>query len=145
VRPDLDTILERAPDLAARLRSRTSDEPAAIVAAARDELARMTEAERISVLDAHPRIGALPSSLSALSRAEQGAADDASAGELATLNDEYERKFGFRFVVFVNGRPRAEILEVLRQRLTRTRAEELATGIEEFLAITHDRLRKARG
>lgn len=141
---DLDTILERAPDLAARLRSRSSDDPAAIVAAARDELARMTEAERVKVLDAHPRIGAHPASLSHFSRAEQGARDDASAGQLAALNEEYERKFGFRFVVFVNGRPRAEILEVLRQRLTRTRDEELTTGIEEFLAITHDRLRKAR-
>ena len=37
--------------------------------------------------------------------------------ELAELNKTYEEKFGFRFVVFVNRRPRAEILPVLRERL----------------------------
>ena len=40
--------------------------------------------------------------------------------ELARLNDEYERRFGFEFVVFVNGRTRAELLPVLRERLRRT-------------------------
>jgi 2-oxo-4-hydroxy-4-carboxy--5-ureidoimidazoline (OHCU) decarboxylase len=60
--------------------------------------------------------------------------------ELASLNDEYERKFGFRFVVFLGGRPRTAIVPVLRERLRRTRDDELATGIAEFLAITLDRL-----
>ena len=48
-------------------------------------------------------------------RAEQGAdADPAVLAELARLNTEYEARHGFRFVVFVNRRPKAEILEVLR-------------------------------
>ena len=34
--------------------------------------------------------------------------------ELARLNAEYEARHGFRFVVFVNRRPKAEILEVLQ-------------------------------
>ena len=41
--------------------------------------------------------------------------------ELAALNRAYEEKFGFRFVVFVNRRPREEILTVLRERIGRTR------------------------
>ena len=59
--------------------------------------------------------------------------------ELAELNDAYERRFGFRFVVFVNGRAKAELLPVLRARLGRTREEELATGISEYMAIARDR------
>jgi 2-oxo-4-hydroxy-4-carboxy-5-ureidoimidazoline decarboxylase len=58
------------------------------------------------------------------------------------MNDEYERRFGFRFVVFVAGRSKAELVPVFRERLRRTRAEELATGVEEFLAITRDRLER---
>jgi 2-oxo-4-hydroxy-4-carboxy--5-ureidoimidazoline (OHCU) decarboxylase len=61
--------------------------------------------------------------------------------ELAYLNQVYEEKFGFRFVVFVNRRPKAEILEVLRQRLERTREEELDAAVEELVAIAEDRWR----
>jgi len=139
-RKELAAIFERAPSLAERVRG---NDPTSIVASARSELARMTEAERIGVLNAHPRIGADPASLSALSREEQGgAADIATLRELAAMNDKYERAFGFRFVVFVAGRSKAEIVPVMRERLRRTREDELATGIAEFLAITRDRLER---
>ena len=59
--------------------------------------------------------------------------------ELAELNDEYERRFGFEFVVFVNGRTRAELLPVLRERLGRSREEELETGLRDLCAIARDR------
>ena len=62
--------------------------------------------------------------------------------ELAYLNQVYEEKFGFRFVVFVDGRPKAEILTVLQQRLERSREEELETGLRELVAIARDRWRK---
>ena len=137
---ELAAIFERAPALAERVRG--SNVPS-IVASARSEIARMTEDERIAVLDAHPRIGADPASLSALSRREQGGgADVAILRELAAMNVDYERRFGFRFVVFVGGRSKAEIVPVFRERLGRTREDELATGIDEFLAITRDRLRR---
>ena len=141
-RADLDAVFERAPGLAEEVRGEDAD---AIVASARVALARMTEAERIAVLNAHPRIGADRSSLSAASRREQrGEGDDATVRRLRRLNDEYERKFGFRFVVFVRGRTTTEIVPVLEERLGHTRAEELATGIAEFLAIARDRLHRER-
>ena len=62
--------------------------------------------------------------------------------ELAYLNQVYEEKFGFRFVVFVNGRSRAELLPVLQERLARTREEELETGLEELVRIAEDRWRR---
>jgi 2-oxo-4-hydroxy-4-carboxy--5-ureidoimidazoline (OHCU) decarboxylase len=137
-RKDLAAVFERAPALAERVRGR---DPESIVASARSEIARMSDAERIGVLNAHPRIGADPMSLSAPSRREQGGdADVATLRELAAMNNEYERTFGFRFVVFVAGRSKAEIVPVMRQRLRRSREDELATGIAEFLAITRDRL-----
>ena len=46
-------------------------------------------------------------------------------------------------MVFVNRRPKAEILEVLRARITRPREEELDTAVEELVAIAEDRWRSS--
>ena len=104
-----------------------------------DAIAELDEAEKLEALNAHPAIGAR-SGLSARSAAEQGVgADPVILTELAYLNQVYEEKFGFRFVVFVDGRPKTEILEVLRGRLERTREEELETALRELVAIARDR------
>ena len=82
--------------------------------------------------------------LSRRSAAEQGANDDpATLAELERLNREYEDRFGFRFVVFVNRRPKSEIVPVLRERLTRSRDEELDTAVQELVAIAEDRWRRS--
>jgi 2-oxo-4-hydroxy-4-carboxy--5-ureidoimidazoline (OHCU) decarboxylase len=109
---------------------------------ARDVLAELSEAEKLEALNAHPAIGA--KNLSARSAVEQGeVGDPVVLTELAYLNQVYEEKFGFRFVVFVNRRPKAEILDVLRERLERTREEELDTALEELVAIAEDRWRRS--
>jgi 2-oxo-4-hydroxy-4-carboxy--5-ureidoimidazoline (OHCU) decarboxylase len=101
-------------------------------------IADLPEEEKLEALDAHPAIGA--QRLSPRSAAEQGGGGDPTVlTELAYLNQVYEEKFGFRFVVFVNRRSKSEILEILRARLERTRQEELATGLEELVAIARDR------
>ncbi len=107
--------------------------------AAPEVLAELSEVDKLEALDAHPAIGAR-AGLSERSAAEQGAdADPVIMTELAYLNQVYEEKFGFRFVVFVNGRRKLEILEVLRGRLERTREEELETALGELVAIARDR------
>jgi 2-oxo-4-hydroxy-4-carboxy--5-ureidoimidazoline (OHCU) decarboxylase len=103
-----------------------------------DVLATLTEEEKIEALDAHPAIGA--KKLSTRSAAEQGTdSDPAILSELAYLNQIYLEKFGFRFVVFVDGRPKRVILEVLRDRIGNTREQELDTGCRELVAIARDR------
>jgi 2-oxo-4-hydroxy-4-carboxy--5-ureidoimidazoline (OHCU) decarboxylase len=105
-----------------------------------DVLAELDEQGKLEALAAHPAIGQ-HTGLSARSAAEQGAGDEDPCllVDLAALNVAYERKFGFRFVVFVNRRPKSEILAVLRQRLGRSREEELDTGCHELVAIARDR------
>jgi hypothetical protein len=93
----------------------------------------LPEEDKAEALAAHPRIGE-PSP-------EQHGGDPAVLTELVYLNQVYEEKFGFRFVVFVAGRPRHELLEVLRDRLANTREEELEAGIKELVAIAQDRWR----
>jgi len=93
--------------------------------------AGLSDEDKIEALAGHARIGE-PSP-------EQHGGNPAILTELAYLNQVYEEKFGFRFVVFVAGRSRAEVLDVLRERLARTREEELEAGLHELVAIAQDR------
>ncbi|HET6643283.1 MAG TPA: 2-oxo-4-hydroxy-4-carboxy-5-ureidoimidazoline decarboxylase [Gaiellaceae bacterium] len=91
----------------------------------------LPDEDKVEALATHPRIGE-PSP-------EQHGDDPTVLTELAYLNQVYEEKFGFRFVVFVAGRPHRDILPVLRERLAKTREEELETGITGLVAIAQDR------
>jgi 2-oxo-4-hydroxy-4-carboxy--5-ureidoimidazoline (OHCU) decarboxylase len=111
------------------------------LAQARALVQDLTPSERREVLDAHPAIGA--QKLSARSAAEQGDdADPELLAELERLNREYEERHGFRFVVFVNRRPKAEILAVLRSRIDNATDQELETALDELVAIAQDRWRR---
>jgi 2-oxo-4-hydroxy-4-carboxy--5-ureidoimidazoline (OHCU) decarboxylase len=92
---------------------------------------QLSDDDKAQALAQHPRIGE-PSP-------EQQGDDPAVLTELAYLNQVYEEKFGFRFVVFVAGRPHRDLLPVLRERLARTREEELETGLSELVEIARDR------
>ena len=105
---------------------------------AREVAATLSDEEKKEVLDAHPAIGA--TALSARSAAEQGTDE---APELAELNRGYEERFGFRFVVFVNRRPKSEIVPILRERMQRTREQELTTALDELVSIAEDRWRRS--
>ncbi|KXH44639.1 OHCU decarboxylase [Colletotrichum nymphaeae SA-01] len=88
------------------------------------------KAQLHSIIGSHPRLGAKKVE-SAQSAAEQAQLQSGDATELAALNAEYEEKFpGLRYVVFVNGRGRPEIMENMRARISR---DDLA--LEELAAI----------
>jgi OHCU decarboxylase len=120
-------------------------------------VARLPLAEQIDIVNAHPRIGEDPETVrqtSAQSYAEQGydaesrlpAADVQHVySVLAELNRAYEDRFGFGFVVFVNGRPKSEIVAVLQERLHNTRDVELQTALESMFLIARDRWSRMAG
>jgi 2-oxo-4-hydroxy-4-carboxy--5-ureidoimidazoline (OHCU) decarboxylase len=135
----LEELFEASSPLARRLAGEGPySSQRALIDRARALVETLTEEEKVATLNAHPRIGEDPGRMSARSRAEQGAG---VAPELARLNADYEARFGFRFVVFVNRRPKSEIVEVLRQRLSRTRAEEMEAGLRAIVDIAEDRAR----
>jgi 2-oxo-4-hydroxy-4-carboxy--5-ureidoimidazoline (OHCU) decarboxylase len=121
--------------------------------------------EQIELVDAHPRLGAPPASVSALSFVEQGYAQDAAeqaardaererarvaaelerarvAAELERLNAAYESRFGFRYCVFVAGRPRAALLADFEAALGADRLAELRRAIDAVIDIAADRASK---
>jgi 2-oxo-4-hydroxy-4-carboxy--5-ureidoimidazoline (OHCU) decarboxylase len=115
----------------------------------------MPEELQVELVDAHPRLGAPPASVSAMSFREQGyhveaaanPADEAArerdrvASELDRLNHEYEARFGFRYCVFVAGRSRAELLPEMAAALTRERASELSRALDAVVDIAESRAR----
>jgi 2-oxo-4-hydroxy-4-carboxy--5-ureidoimidazoline (OHCU) decarboxylase len=108
-----------------------------------DVVDELSDGEKHEVLDAHPAIGQ-KKKLSKHSKAEQGADyDPAVIAELMRLNAEYEARHGFRFVVFVNRRPKTEILEVLQSRIDNPTDVELETALHELVAIAIDRWQRS--
>ena len=60
---------------------------------------------------------------------------------LGPLNDDYEQRFGFRYVVFVAGRSRSEIVPLLRGALEADPEEERARSLADVVAIARARAR----
>jgi len=120
---------------------RLAAEPDPLVRA-RTLVHQLPDDEKREVLDAHPAIGQRKG-LSKHSAAEQGHdVDPEVIAELLRLNAEYEARHGFRFCVFVNRRPKSEILEVLRTRIDNPTEAELETALDELVAIAEDRWRR---
>lgn len=155
-------LFEGAPRFLARLAAaRPFDSDEALFDRALEIALAMPEDEQLELIDAHPRLGAPPGSVSALSFVEQGydreAADGAAeaerarvAAELARLNDAYERRFGFRYCVFVAGRPRAALLPQMERALGGGRDDEIRRALRDVVAIARARQamvrkREARG
>ena len=111
----------------------------------------MPEADQVELLDAHPTLGADPETVSPASFEEQGygAVDHGSSEpmleELAMLNEVYQGHFGFRFVVFVAGRPLSSIGPLIEAAMRNERSAELARGLDDVIDIAADRLGRLRG
>jgi 2-oxo-4-hydroxy-4-carboxy--5-ureidoimidazoline (OHCU) decarboxylase len=151
----LAPLFEGAPRSLGRLAAERPFETDGDLLAAAARLAReLPAAEAVELVNAHPRIGAEPASVSALSHEEQGyAEDDPSADaeaarvaeELEWLNDAYERVHGFRYAVFVAGRPRAAIIPLIEVGLRNETDAELRRAVDDCVDIAADRLARLRG
>ena len=103
----------------------------------------MPESEQIELIDAHPRLGAPPATVSAMSHKEQGydVETTEAIAELERLNRQYEAKFGFRFCVFVDRRSRSELVPVLQAALGAERMAEIQRALGDVVEIARDRHR----
>lgn len=143
-RATLELLFENAPRFVGRLADGDFASWEDVLARG-EELARtLPEDEQLELIDGHPRIGALPSSVSATSYREQGYEHDPGSADLQErldrLNSDYEARFGFRFVVFVDGRSRDEIADVMASHLEADRDAELSRALTDVFAIARSRL-----
>ncbi len=160
-RPDaivaLAPLFEGAPRFLDRLvAGRPFESWASLFDAARDIAHGMPEADQVELVDAHPRLGAPPGSVSAHSFVEQGYASatgrdpdtadgvaeaerERIAAQLERLNDAYESRFGFRYCVFVAGRSRAELLPGFEAAMREPRDTELHRALDAVVDIARAR------
>lgn len=150
---ELAPLFEGAPAFLGRLAERRPFESdGALIVAAFEVSRQLTEEEALELIEAHPRIGAPPESVSQLSYAEQGYASEEAGADLARayeelgmLNEIYEQRFGFRYVIFVAGRPKTVIVPLLEAALRNDREAELRRAIADTVYIAADRLATLRG
>jgi OHCU decarboxylase len=111
----------------------------------------LTDEDWLEAFAAHPVIGDMESLrqkyaatklLAAGEQAGVAGAHEATLSELAELNREYLRRFGFIFIVFATGKTAEQMLAILRTRIDNCREEELQTAAEEQMKITQLRLEK---
>lgn len=102
----------------------------------------------------HPRIGdvhavrekfAATASWAEREQAGTAAASEQTLKELADGNVEYERRFGYIFIVCATGKSADEMLGILKERLTHPPADEIHVAAEEQRKITRLRLEKLLG
>jgi 2-oxo-4-hydroxy-4-carboxy--5-ureidoimidazoline (OHCU) decarboxylase len=147
-------LFEDAPGFLYRLAAaRPFGSSAAMFERAREIAQAMPAELQVELVDAHPRLGAPPASVSAMSFREQGYEREAAANlvndaarerdrvavELDRLNHEYEARFGFRYCVFVAGRSRAELIPEMAAALTQQRDTELHRAIDAVIDIAESR------
>ncbi|MCB1587899.1 MAG: 2-oxo-4-hydroxy-4-carboxy-5-ureidoimidazoline decarboxylase [Xanthomonadales bacterium] len=106
-------------------------------------------AERqLALIRAHPQLAskaAVAGELTAASQSEQSGAGllHCSAEEYARLrqlNDDYQQRFGFPFILAVRGHDRSSILAELARRLQRDPASERAAALAQIERIAAFRL-----
>jgi 2-oxo-4-hydroxy-4-carboxy-5-ureidoimidazoline decarboxylase len=123
----------------------------ALVSASRDIWFSLTPADWQEAFADHPRIGdrdALKKKFGEtrhLASQEQSGVDQATNDVLEALaegNREYERRFGYIFIVCASGLTADEMLARLRARLTNDPATELRIAAQEQSNILDLRLRK---
>ena len=153
-------LFEGAPRFLGRLAAaRPFGSAEALFDRARAIAAAMPPDEQIELINAHPRLGAPPSSVSVRSFVEQGYDRDAAAArhaadeadeaeeaerkrvgtELDRLNAAYEARFGFRYCVFVAGRPRAALIPGMEAALEANREAEVRRALDAVVDIAADR------
>ena len=111
----------------------------------------LSDEDWLEAFHAHPKIGekkaatAQSDTAQKWSAQEQSQTANAAAGVMEALaagNREYERQFGFIYIVCASGRSADEMLTSLNQRLKNDRETELRIAAEEQRKITRLRLEK---
>ena len=122
-----------------------------LFAAAEDVARTLQHGDWLDAFAHHPRIGEKNAAAHVSADAASWASNEQSAAstadrdvqtDLAAANAEYEKRFGFIFIVSANGRSAEQILSALRERLSNDSHAEIFVAAREQQKITRLRLEK---
>ena len=129
----------------------TTSDLAALVAAADRAFDGLAKDDWLEAFRAHPRIGEKKAATSTGARAAAWAggeqsraasASDDTRAELAAINDAYEARFGFLYIVCATGKTADEMLAIAKARMQNDPAQEIGVAAAEQRKITALRLEK---
>lgn len=110
--------------------------------AAEESFQTLEEADWLEAFGAHPRIGERGDTVSTREQEGTSRADQDTLERLWEVNQVYEDRFGFTYIVYATGKSAAEMLEIASVRLANTREEEVVIAADEQRRITATRLRR---
>ena len=113
-----------------------------LVLAADDVWWSLEGSDWLEAFSHHPRIGERAAGWARDEQSGARGAPDSTMKALATLNHDYERKFGHVFLIFATGKSADDMLAELRRRLDNQPAPELRIAAGEQAKITRLRLEK---
>jgi len=120
------------------------DDPAALAQAMRAVVDAAPREMQLALIRAHPQLASRTGMADASVKEQAGAGlDQCSADEFAAfqrLNEAYNARFGFPFVMAVKGLERTEILAAFEARLKNDPETEFATAIAQIHKIAGFRL-----
>lgn len=118
------------------------DSAEALLAASERAFDALGREDWLQAFAAHSRIGAVRRGDVTGAGEQVGVvgADPTVLDALVVANTEYERRFGFVFLIRARGRSARELLSALQARLHNPRAVEFATACEQQREITRLRL-----
>ncbi len=111
----------------------------------------LNEKDWLEAFSHHPKIGDINSLKEKFSRTKKIAEDEQSGvseasdetlQELSKLNEEYERKFGYIFIICASGKSADEMLMIIKERIKNDSEKEIKIAAGEQNKITKLRLEK---
>jgi 2-oxo-4-hydroxy-4-carboxy-5-ureidoimidazoline decarboxylase len=100
------------------------------------------EKDWLEAFSHHPKIGDLEALRSRFATTRHLAGAEELLQSLKSRNEEYEKRFGFIFIVCATGKSADEMLQLLEQRIGNDRTTELMNAAAEQHKITTLRLKK---
>ena len=126
----------------------------AVLSAADEVWSSLAKEDWLEAFAHHPRIGETTSRVAQTDRAREWSAAEQSGATRAAesvaqaqrdLNAQYERRFGYIYIVSATGKAPTEMLALVRDRLSNDPVTELKVAAEEQRKITRLRLKKLLG
>ncbi len=150
----LGAIYEHSPWVAqAVLPQRPFADAKTLAHAMREAVANASDETKLELIRAHPQLAgkaAIAGELTEHSSREQAGAglshcNPEEFANITRLNDAYQQKFGFPFIIAVRGHTRASIIEAMQNRLCNDEPTERTQALQQIDRIAALRLRDLIG
>lgn len=113
-----------------------------VLSSSRSSFDHLGDESWLEAFAGHPRIGERGDAQTNREQSGTASASREMIARLAAVNEQYEAKFGFTYIVYATGKTAEEMLAIAENRLANSPPEEIANAAAEQRSITQTRLRR---